>query len=438
MFYYKSEKSLFICPKKLSKEGLHKLENPTIITTNLDSTNHQVELLESYHNANKYIILEINPYNNKRSYSLSNPNTLLFDKESEGDIYIDNEIEEVKELLNNNIFKSLLGIKVVNISHPNYKDAFSTVIKLKKRVNIVGLGDVGLNLLIGLRLLGYDTISDIGIYSRNENTLSRLEMEINQIYPAFTNSEYPDIHTLSSEQLFDCDMFIFAASKNVPAIGDEKIDVRLAQLDANRDIISFYAKEARKNEFKGIFAVVSDPVDHLCRAVYEYSNLDENGDFDMRGIAPENIKGFGLGVMNARAIYYSKKSKALEYLDEGRSFGPHGEGLIIANSVLNYDDEKSNTLTKMTREANLKVREIGFKPYIAPAYSSGSLSIISCLNGDWHYSSVMIGGVYFGMKNRITPYGQEWESLSLDTLLKERINSTYKYLQKDTIKIKPK
>ena len=54
----------------------------------------------------------------------------------------------------------------------------------RNRVNILALGDVGTTMLIGLRLLGGDVISEIGIMDiRPENT-ERLEMEINQIgYP---------------------------------------------------------------------------------------------------------------------------------------------------------------------------------------------------------------------------------------------------------------
>ncbi len=51
--------------------------------------------------------------------------------------------------------------------------------------------------------------------------------------------------------------------------------------------------------------------------------------------------------MNGRASYYGEKSnETTHYLDEGRAFGPHGEGLIIANSIKNYNEELSNYLTE--------------------------------------------------------------------------------------------
>ena len=69
------------------------------------------------------------------------------------------------------------------------------------------------------------------------------------------------------------------------------------------------------------------------------SNTNETGDFDCKGLRPEQIQGYGLGVMNARAAYYAKKdSKYSDFLTQGRAFGPHGQDLVIANSILRYDD----------------------------------------------------------------------------------------------------
>ena len=82
---------------------------------------------------------------------------------------------------------------------------------------------------------------------------------------------------------------------------------------------------------------VSDPVDPLAKTAYLESNRDENGVWDGKGLRPEQIQGFGLGVMNARAAYFAKRDPRLaSFLTEGRSFGPHGTGLFIANSCLLY------------------------------------------------------------------------------------------------------
>ena len=68
---------------------------------------------------------------------------------------------------------------------------------------------------------------------------------------------------LEQDELFDCDMFVFCASKpGVPPVGAAG-DVRMAQLEANSQLVGIYADMAVKAGFGGIFAVVSDPVDPL-------------------------------------------------------------------------------------------------------------------------------------------------------------------------------
>ena len=139
---------------------------------------------------------------------------------------------------------------------------------------------------------------------------------------------------------------------------------------------------------------------------------DEDGNWDGKGLRPEQVQGYGLGVMNARAAYFAKKNEKLSsFLTEGRSFGPHGTGLFIANSIENYNEEISQELPHKTVTANLVMREIGFKPYVAPALSSGALSILLTLRGEWHCGSVFLDGIFMGCKNRYTPAGVETELL---------------------------
>lgn len=55
------------------------------------------------------------------------------------------------------------------------------------------------------------------------------------------------------------------------------------------------------------------------------------------------------------------------------------------------------------------MRKLGYKPYVAPALSSGALSLLALLRGQWHYSSVYDGQVFMGCRNRLTPAGIETE-----------------------------
>ena len=300
----------------------------------------------------------------------------------------------------------------------------------RKRVNIIGLGDVGGTLLTGLTLLGGDAISRIGVYSGG-NAAQRYEYEMNQTAYPWDYDRLPEVAVLRKEELFDCDAFVFCASKAVPAVGSGIDDVRMAQYEANREIIKDYAVMAREKQFRGLFAVVSDPVDPLCRAAYLESNKNGTGITDGGGLKPGQIQGYGLGVMNSRAAYYAKRDPRFRsFLTEGRAFGPHGNDLVIANSIEHYDDILSKELTALTVKANIRTREIGYKPYIAPALSSGTISLLLTLRGEWHYSSTYLGGVFLGARNRMTESGVELESLPLAEALYRRIEKAYRELEK--------
>ena len=282
----------------------------------------------------------------------------------------------------------------------------------KKRVHILAIGDVGSTLLTGLKLLGGDVISTIGICDLSDQITARWEFEMGQINLPWDYNAFPDVEVVNPENLFDCDVFVFVASKGIPPVGSQVKDVRMAQFENNAAIVKTYARMARKANFQGLWCAVSDPVDPLAKTAYLESNKDEEGNWDGKGLRPEQVQGYGLGVMNARAAYFAKKDEKLSsFLTEGRSFGPHGTGLFIANSIENYNEEISQELTHKTVTANLVMREIGFKPYVAPALSSGALSILLTLRGEWHCGSVFLDGIFMGCKNRYTPAGVETELL---------------------------
>ena len=300
----------------------------------------------------------------------------------------------------------------------------------KKRVNILAIGDVGSNLLTGLHLLGGDCISEIGICDLDEKVTARWAFEQNQIAYPWDYDRLPEVRAIQAEQLFDADVVVFVASKGIPPVGSGVKDVRMYQFENNRKIVGMYARRARKCGFRGLFCQVSDPVDPLAKTALLESNRNEEGELDWKGLRPEQVQGFGLGVMNARAAYYAKRDPRFKkFLTEGRSFGPHGQELVVADSILNYDDELSRELTEKVVTANLEMRALGFKPFVAPAFSSGALSILLLLRGEWHCGSVYLGGAFMGVKNRYTPDGLETEVLPLPEKLFSRIREAEETLK---------
>ena len=303
-------------------------------------------------------------------------------------------------------------LTVVNRSRANWERALEPPKAGRKRVHILAIGDVGSTLLTGLKLLGGDVIDRIGICDLSPQLTARWEFEMGQVSLPWDYTAFPEVEVVDVDHLFDCDVLVFVASRGIPPVGSGVRDVRMAQFESNAAIVRQYARMAREKRFRGLWAAVSDPVDPLAKTAYLESNRDENGSWDGLGLLPEQVQGFGLGVMNARAAYYAKRDgRFASFLTDGRAFGPHGDGLWIANSLSHYDEELSRALTEQTVTANLRMRELGFKPYVAPALSSGALSLLLTLRGEWHCGSVFLDGVYMGCKNRYTPAGIETELL---------------------------
>ena len=256
----------------------------------------------------------------------------------------------------------------------------------KARVTLLALGDVGSTLLMGLRLLGGDVISSLGICDVRENVASRWEFELDQIAPP-EGGPLPEADIIAPEHLFDGDVFLFCASRMIPDTSVVQGDVRMAQYALNRELVGHYARMAREKQYRGLFVVVSD--------------------------------------MHARALYFARRDpRFASYLTEGRAFGPHGEDLVLANSLTHYDDALSRELTEKVAHANLEMRKLGFKPYVAPALSSGALTLLALLRRRWHYASLYDGRVFMGCRSRLTDDGPETEHIPLPPALEKRLAET--------------
>ena len=394
-----------------------------------DNFNHITEEEAKKNTKEMYFINDMQPLLSRRNFLVTSPSLLFMNREGIELLLLDSKDysyllpDWILEKIKNNLIIAL------NIAYPKWEKVFENHFNNKWTINLVALGDVGSTLLIGLKLLGGKYIDKIGIYDRNENRLKRWEQELNQIVSPSSSEYFPPVVPITEEELFNCHMFVFCASKGVPPVDSNIEDVRMVQYEANKEIIRDYAIMARNKNFKGIFAVVSDPVDLLCKAAFLESNKDANGNFDFMGLASNQIIGYGLGVMHARACYHAQKSKeTLHYLKEGRVFGPHGKGLIVADSIENYNESLSEYLTNKTLNSNMDIRKLGYKPYVAPSLSSGALSIIATIKGDWFYGSTYMGGAYIGSRVRLINGQLEIEQLNLPENLFKRIKSTHERL----------
>lgn len=317
---------------------------------------------------------------------------------------------------------------MLNTAFPRALELAPSLLTPKKfglRLTLVGLGDVGGLLLTALKLLG-DEISEIGIYDPNEALVERYLLELSQIL----GREKPKVVKKERGKLFDCDLFLFAASRGVPPVGAAG-DVRMLQFEQNREMLRAYSRQARDTGYKGLFCQISDPVDLLARSVFLQSNRNEAGELDFCGLLPEQIVGFGLGVMKARADFVAyRMGKNCPNL---RVYGPHGADLVVADDPLAYDSTLSLELTRQTINANKEVRDLGFKPYIAPAISSACLSILQLIRGEIFHGAIPMGGVYFGCRSQrsggFVPCAE-----ALHPILGARIEAAWNGLRKEESK----
>ncbi len=297
------------------------------------------------------------------------------------------------------------------------------------RLTLVGLGDVGGAILTGLVLLG-ESIAEIGVYDAYAPLMERYRLELNQVLPTRDGRTMPRIVPRSPETLFDCDVFLFAATAGVPPVGSAVADVRMAQLEANGRLVARYARQAREAGFSGLFCEISDPVDQLARRAFLESNRAADGTLDFAGLLPEQVQGFGLGVMAARARFAARERGLPE--EPVTVFGPHGRRLVAANDPgAGYDEALSQALTEAAATANLAVRELGFKPYIAPGLSSAAISILALLAGRYHHGAVALDGAYLGCRSRLTPRGLQLLRRPLHPRLFDRVAAAHQALRED-------
>ena len=321
------------------------------------------------------------------------------------------------------------GAGVLNVCFRNAFAVLEAWQRQKKSgliLTLVGLGDVGGTALLALKLLGRE-FSKIQIYDPNRAQCTRYALELNQVLSP-DGGALPEVVICEEKELFACDLFAFTASRGVPGLDTTVQDVRMAQYEANRAMAGAYARMARSVGFTGLFCQISDPVDHLSRSVFLQSNQNEAGEMDFAGLLPEQVQGFGLGVMAARCAYYARQLGRNE--EALRVYGPHGQGLVCANSCgPDYDAALSAELTEKTRTANLRVRELGFKPYLAPALSSAAVSILRLVRGQVHFGAVPLGGAFFGCRSRMTPFGVSLVRERLDPALLEELQKTHAALE---------
>lgn len=238
---------------------------------------------------------------------------------------------------------------------------------------VIGSGDVARTMILGLLLTASDgQIQEINILGPDETEIKRLIHEFSQVY----RLNRPVISIISDPlKKRQADAIIFCASASVPPISVTSGDVRLVQFQKNSKILGSVVDP----NYKGLYLIVSDPVDLLCDYLV-----------NKHKVSHLSVIGFGQGVMKARAVYHGSQRAEI--------FGPHGENLLVINDLHNYSQEESLCIQEACIHDNLVLRKLGYKPYIAPAISSAAFSILDFFLGNWHYATYCRNDIFFGGK----------------------------------------
>ena len=131
-----------------------------------------------------------------------------------------------------------------------------------------------------------------------------------------------------------------------------------------------YARQAREARFSGLFCVRSATRWTPCAGWPCWRATGTRpAPSTFQGLmtpAGPGLLAWGVNERPGRLLPAGRDERFASFLTEGRTFGPHGEDLVVANSIQHYDDALSRELTEKTVHANLELRALGFKPYVAP------------------------------------------------------------------------
>jgi hypothetical protein len=270
-------------------------------------------------------------------------------------------------------------------------------------VALAGLGRVGgvAATMLAATPTRVSGIRELLIHDVDTINQARWWLELDSVARWRGDDTLPRVHSTAVAEMFRrCDAVLFTATDSVPPLGTHG-DVRAMQFGPNRAIMRSFLEQARAVGYTGLFLVVSDPVEPLAQAAFHDSNSDPSGAFTGDGLAPERIAGLGLGVMWGRALAHARRERLEETVARfGAAYGPHGPDVVVFDDLRKPDGRRSDALSKEAREGNLKIRNLGYLPYVGPGTSSVALMLPPLLAGEEVLASVLLDGIYFGAPAR--------------------------------------
>ncbi|MBI5755012.1 hypothetical protein HZA41_02225, partial [Candidatus Peregrinibacteria bacterium] len=318
------------------------------------------------------------------------------------------------------------------------------------RLGIIGFGRIGFEAAKTILSSSYFAersessfpISQLGILNHSLDPLFRAKMlELEHIA---TGNSTQLTKFENEEDLFrTSDVVLFIVSDVVPSLTIQKpkqTDVRMVQFPFNLGILRQYLEIAKNSQFSGLFAIVSDPPDHLATAVNnEIAQKISGNPYSSERLGNHQLPAFS-GLLNFSRAEWVIRNMGDENLKdsfrrEGDVFGPHGQGLVVANARGdNFDPDLSRVVSQMASVANYAVRQAGKLPYDAPGVNL-ALGIIDILCGKDGPISLHIGNVTCGVRAKLHGLSCAFEVHAFDnahSILVERVHDAANLIRSTT------
>ena len=255
------------------------------------------------------------------------------------------------------------------------------------RIGIIGIGTIG-NTLLNL-IIAKPWLRILNIISTDRKKLKGISLDLRSANPQVLvniSKTYRDLFNNS-------DLVVIAFNvKNEPLVvfGGE----RNMKIYSHAKVIWEISRSVRNSKYRGFLLVVTNPVDIMSWALYEFSNINDKGYRDWNGLYSNQVYGIGLGLDYKRMqVLENNPENNLELV------GEHGENLTLCRVI----DEsklsvmKNDKLLKLIKEYSPEIRKYTDRTIFGPVHEIYEvLQVIRKRSGEMRVSLLNDNGVVLG------------------------------------------
>lgn len=258
------------------------------------------------------------------------------------------------------------------------------------KVTIIGAGNVGSSLAYAMILR--NVASELVLIDRNETILVARDLELGQSIAAL-NLKTKLICTTEYVHCEKSDVIIFCAG-----LARKDGQSRDELLQSNKDIMLDCAKKVKRYVEDPLFIILTNPVDFLLNALFEFKIF-----------SPKKIIAMAGTLDNARFKYeLAKKFNCHSFDVDTKLLGFHNDDMVLLKSHSSYKGEKLSKLLKEEEFEDIEnevktggakvIKELKTSAFLAPAAACVRM-LESIRTGEFLPMSVILHGEY-GIENK--------------------------------------